>query len=140
VQDGGADKGKSEGKKNAPKERKPPFQRQVATAKLAKEAFFEPPFAAVADPLALIDRSWVRGRVEREVKKDMKPSQISEPTEEENEAQERRDARRKERAVELARGRFGWFPLISALLLFPLAWYFGSIRAVVDAGTSAICG
>jgi hypothetical protein len=34
----------------------------------------------------------------------------------------------------------GFFPLISIILLFPVAWYFGSVSGIVDAELAATCG
>jgi hypothetical protein len=92
------------------KRSKGPFEKQMARAKAIKSRFVEAPFSHVSDPLAFLERSWVKARRDPKNRKGTEPA------------------------------HFGHFPWISALLLFPLAWYFGTIRAVVDAEVLALCG
>jgi hypothetical protein len=98
---------------------KAPFVLQVASAKAIRRDFAEAPFSHVPDPLAFLERSWVKeGANVMELWK----------------------AADAEKSMKAEKGHFGHFPWISALLLFPLAWYFGTIRAVVDVEVTAACG
>jgi hypothetical protein len=100
---------------------KSPFDLQVELAKAAKQQFFEKPFEHVLDPMGYLERSWNRGKSLR--KTDAKKVK-----------------KKKGDKEDPAPETFGEFPWISALLLVPLAYYFGSIRAVVNAEIGAFCG